>query len=177
MTTMDFEIERSARVCAATGRALGEGEEFFSILVREGRQIVRRDYALEAWTGPPDDAVASWKSRIPERHAKPKLAPRDVVLRLFDALGQSGEQADLRYMLALWLMRRRILKPEPAAGEGSTATGRDVLALYDPSTETIYQVPVALPAASRAAELEREMSRLLGIGQPAPDEPSPGAQP
>ena len=48
-----WEIGRSTGVCAATGRELREGEEYYAVLFEEGESFRRADYTLEAWSGPP----------------------------------------------------------------------------------------------------------------------------
>ena len=58
---MDYDVQRCTRHCAVTGRELAEGEEIFSSLVVEGAQVRRRDYAAEAWTGPPEGVLGFFK--------------------------------------------------------------------------------------------------------------------
>ena len=96
---MDFEVQRFTRRCAATDRELAPGESFYSVLLAEGAQVVRHDYAAEVWTGPPADALGWWKSQLPSADAKPKKphwAPNEVMLQLFDELAERPDQADLR---------------------------------------------------------------------------------
>ena len=99
---LDFEIQRSTRRCAATDRALEPGEICYSVLEVHGAEIVRKDFAASAWSGPPAEAFGWWKSRVPEPHAKKiKLAPNEVLLELFDQLAERPESEDMRYVLAL----------------------------------------------------------------------------
>ena len=63
--SMDYEVQRCTRHCCATGRELAPGEEFYSVLIAEGAELVRLDYAVEAWEGPPEGAVGWWKSQMP----------------------------------------------------------------------------------------------------------------
>src|SRR3954447_12544560 len=109
---MDFEVQKTTRVCASTGREIAAGETFYSVLVREGVEVRRQDIAADAWTGPPADAVGWWKSTMTERDAKkgPKLAPSEVLLELFRELQDAAERGDLRYVLTLLLIRRRLLR-------------------------------------------------------------------
>ncbi len=91
---MDFEVQRFTRRCAATDRELAPGELFYSVLLAEGAEVVRHDYAAEAWNGPPVEALGWWKSQLPAADAKPKKpqwAPNDVMLRLFDELAERPE--------------------------------------------------------------------------------------
>src|SRR4051812_33027484 len=103
---MDYEHVRSTRRCATTGRELAPGETFYSVLIAEGAKLVRHDYAAEAWEGPPENAVGWWKSRLPGREVKRVLwAPNDVTLDLLEQLADDSAHADMRYILALLLVR------------------------------------------------------------------------
>jgi hypothetical protein len=154
-----YEIQRCTRRCAASGRELAEGEAFFSVLISEGAQVQRYDYAAAAWTGPPEKAIGWWKSQMPSRDAKKShLAPSEALLEFFVGLADQPEQQDLRYVLALLLVRRRILRLEET---GQDPDGSEVLALYCPRDESQHRVHVALPDESRAAQIEAELDRLL----------------
>jgi hypothetical protein len=156
---MDYEVERCTRHCAQSGRELTEGEEFFSVLVTEKRDVRRHDYAVEAWPGPPQGAVAWWKSRMPTREAKRgQLAPNEVLLELFAELENVPEKADMRYVLALLLVRRRVLREEDVERDES---GREVMVLYSPRDEATCRVPVREPSGRRTDEIQTELARLL----------------
>lgn len=156
---LDFEIDRCTRRCAATDRELAEGEEFFSVLVRDGAEVRRRDYCLAAWPGPPAEAIGWWKSRMPVSHSKkPKLAPNEVLLNYFRELAAEPQRADMRYVLALWLVRRRVLRPEDPQSHHLDGAW---IALDCPRDEQRYQVQVVSPPEERFAEIETELARLL----------------
>lgn len=156
---MDYEVERCTRHCAASGRELREGEDFFSVLRAERGAVHRHDYAVEAWTGPPDGVFACWKSRMPTREAKPgQLAPNEVLLALFNELERSAGGEDLRYVLALLLVRRRVLREEEIEHDDA---GRGVLVLYCPRDESTHRVRAVTPDPRRADEIQAELSRLL----------------
>src|SRR5688572_469027 len=108
---LDFEVQRSTRRCAATDRALQPGETCFSVLEIQGADVVRKDYCNEAWSTAPESAIGWWKTRIPDPAAKKvKLAPNEVLLQLFDEMADRHDQHDLRYVLTLLLVRRRVLR-------------------------------------------------------------------
>lgn len=159
MTIIDYEIQRCTRRCAASGRELQEGEPFFSVLLPRGATLERVDYAVEAWNGPPADALGWWKSQMPTQGAKKaQLAPSDVLLEFFTGLADQPEQADVRYVVALLLIRRRILRLE--ATETGDA-GQETLVLYCHRDESLHHVRVVPPDDHRADEIQAEVSRLL----------------
>lgn len=156
---MEYEVERCTRHCAASGRELQEDEEFYSVLMAEKRDVRRHDYAAEAWTGPPEKALAWWKSRMPTRGAKKgQLAPNEVLLQVFAQLEDVPDKADLRYVLALLLVRRRVLREEELEHDPS---GGAVLILYSPREEHTYRAAVAMPDEGRAEQIQAELGQLL----------------
>ncbi len=156
---MDFEAPRFTRHCAVTGKELAAGEEFYSVLIAEGAELVRRDYSAQAWQGPPEGAIGSWKSKVPGPNTRRMhWAPNDVMLHLFDELELQPERQDMRYVLALLLLRRRVFRME---GEEQDAQGRGLLVLYCPRREATYKVPVVVPEDPRIQEIQGELARLL----------------
>ncbi len=158
---MDYEVQRCTRHCAASGREFNEGEEFYSVLVAEGSEVRRYDYALEAWTGPPEKALGVWKSRMPMREtgaAKTKLAPGEVMLQLFRELEEDADKRDMRYVLALLMIRRRVLRLEETLHDES---GEETLVLYSPRDENLYRAPVVMPGEARTREIQEELGKLL----------------
>jgi hypothetical protein len=156
---VDYEIQRCTRHCASSGRELLEGETFYSVLLPRGAELARLDYSAEAWNGPPADAIGWWKSQMPTREAKKaQLAPSDVLLELFVGLADQPQQADKRYVLALLLVRRRILRLEETQTDD---VGNETLVLYCHRDETMHRVPAILPDDARTDEIQAELSQLL----------------
>lgn len=156
---MEAEIERCTRHCATSGRELTPGEEIFSALAPERGKLRRHDYSATAWTGPPKGAVAWWKSRIPLRETKrPHLTPNDALLEVFRNLEHEAEQQELRYVLALLLVRRRVFRQEELR---RNPDGSETLVLYAPREDVNYSVRVALPDESHAADLQARLTALV----------------
>jgi hypothetical protein len=166
---LDFDVQRCTRQCAATGRALQAGELFYSALVPEAGQVVRYDYAQEAWPGPPAKAIAWWRAQMPDTHSKKMVwAPSDVMLHYFSDCEGDPQREDLRYVLTLLMTRRRILRQEATQRD---AQGQEWLVLFCPRNETEYRVKVALPDENRVRHIQEELERLLfGNSPPQPDE-------
>ena len=156
--SMDYEIQRCTRHCAQTGRELIPEELFYSVLLEDGTQLKRLDYSIEAWKGPPEGAIGWWKSQMPSPNKRRRWAPNDVMLRFFEELGEQAEKRDMRYVLALLLVRRRVLRQEEGEHDEH---GREVLVLYCPRNENTYRIPAVLPDASRVEVIQEELARLL----------------
>jgi hypothetical protein len=169
---LDFEVQRCTRRCAATGRELAPGEVCYSVLAVEGADVVRHDYCREAWSVAPDSALSWWKTAVPGPTAKKiKLAPNDVLLALFDELADRIDQQDLRYVLTLLLIRRRVLRldmmddMEPCpVSPASVANSPDTMAVYCPKRDATYVVPVSMPDSVRIDAIQEQLSELLLAG-------------
>ena len=169
---LDFEVQRSTRRCAATDRPLAPGDECYSVLEVQGAEVIRKDYCREAWRGPPEGAFGWWKSRVPEPVAKKiKLAPNDVLLELFDQLADQPLQEDMRYVLTLLLVRRRVFRletpPEPPTGtaaRGGAEESTQTMFVYCPKRDATYQVSAMFPSPARIDEIQRQLSDLLIAG-------------
>jgi len=155
---MDYEVQRSLRHCTATGREFAPGETFYSVLVAEGIELKRFDYGVEAWPGPPPEAVGWWKSQVPDQAKNRKhWAPNDVMLQFWDELAEQPEKADMRYVLTLLLIRRRVFRQEEA---GNPRNG-NILSVYCPRREATYRVPVVVPTPERIEQIQEELAALL----------------
>ena len=166
---LDFEVQRCTRRCAATDRSLESGDLCFSVLEVKGADIIRKDYCHEAWNGPPETAFGWWRSRVPESNAKKiKLAPNDVLLELFDQLADQPANQDMRYVLTLLLLRRRLLRLDNMFDVHSAPRGQqeklrsaELMAVHCPKRDATYEVNIAMPTPSRIDEIQRQLSDLL----------------
>jgi len=156
---MDYEFRRSSRRCTTTGRELASGEVLYSVLFAHGANVERCDFCVEAWQGPPAEALGWWKSRVPRPEAKRiHWAPNEVMLDLFETLDRVPERADFRYLLALLLVRRRVLRLEDTQRDEH---GSEVMMMFCPRKGSEHRVPVVLPSPERADAIERELAELL----------------
>jgi hypothetical protein len=130
-----YEIPRTTGVCASTGRTLEPGEAYFAVLIDvpvELRQaesteckaadlgLQRVDVSTEAWEGGyrPEHLFSYWRSTVPQPNAKKKLFVDDgVLMNLLRRLADTAEPQRLafRYVLALILMRKKLLRYDGAA--------------------------------------------------------------
>ncbi len=132
---------------------------FYSALVPSGASVVRQDYSLEAWPGPPADALGWWKAQLPTAETnKTQWAPNDVMLELFDELTGQADRADLRYVLTLLLIRRRVFRLEDTE---QGASGLQTLLVYCPRRQADYKVTVSMPDGLRAQQIQQSLAQLL----------------
>ncbi len=156
---MEYDLQKPTRTCAATGREIATGETFYSVVTRDGVELRRLDYSAEAWKGPPDEAIGWWKSVMGDREGKkPKLAPSEVLLELFRELGDAADRRDLRYVLTLLLIRRRLLRLEETVEEPD---GTETMVLYCNRDEQTYRTTTVVPSEPRQREIQEYLLQLL----------------
>jgi hypothetical protein len=156
---LDFEISKFTRQCCATGRELLPGELFYSVLVPEGSAVVRRDYSADAWPGPPEKTLGWWKSHVPEANAKKlHLAPSEVMLQYFEQLLEEPLLADERYVLALLMIRKRVVRQEQIETD---AAGQETVVMHCALNDREYRTAVVIPTPERAQAIQEKLGNLL----------------
>ncbi|MBX3409043.1 MAG: hypothetical protein KF859_04075 [Phycisphaeraceae bacterium] len=116
-----YPVSRSSGQCAASGRAFAEGEHFVATLCERpepSAPLERVDFSLEAWEGghrpaPPLALFAVWRSAYQSRPPTRKsLLSDDELVDLFENLAAATDPKQLafRYVLALLLVRKRLLR-------------------------------------------------------------------
>jgi hypothetical protein len=83
------------------------------------------------------------------------------MLDLFDRWAEEQDKQDMRYVLTLLLLRRRVLRLE---GTQHDEEGRELLVVYCPRREATYTVPSVIPAEVRIDEIQDNLTRLLTAG-------------
>ncbi len=116
----EWEVEPAKGRCAVTGRVLQEGEEFYTVLFEEGESFRRADYSLEAWQSPPEGCFCYFKTRVPVRERRKKLlVDNEILVSFFTRLADQSDplRVQFRFVLALILMRKRLLRYDRSAKE------------------------------------------------------------
>jgi hypothetical protein len=109
----EWEINKPLGQCHGTERKIEYGEEYFAALVETEEGLHRRDFCAEYWESQKPDVFCYWKTRLPEPGQKKQLFVDDqMLMAFFERLEKETEQekVNFRFVLALILMRKRILK-------------------------------------------------------------------
>ena len=114
----DWSIQSRSGRCAATGREFAEGEFFYTLLFRERGGFRREDLSEEAWKERQADAKAHepysfWRAKFePPAAGAPEALAKETAEDLLRSYmsGQDEAHANARYILALMLERKRLLK-------------------------------------------------------------------
>lgn len=112
----DWEIKSRAHVCARSKKEFSEGEYFYTLLFREGDGFRREDVCEEVWESRNDNIqpFSFWRSKYEAPPAAaPEALPRDDAEGLLRRLIAEQDPATLnaRYILALMLERKRVVRP------------------------------------------------------------------
>jgi hypothetical protein len=170
----DWNIRSRAEACDATGKGFAEGETFHTALYREGDGFLRRDLCEEAWASLAADPqqqppFSSWRSKFePPAPPPPEPLPRDDAEGMLRRLLESNDPAhtNTRYLLAVMLERKRILRPQPSADKG-------ILVYERAGTGETFLIADPNLSLSDLALVQEEVTALLS-GLSAPAEPPQG---
>ncbi|MFM9996570.1 MAG: hypothetical protein ACKVU4_12315 [Phycisphaerales bacterium] len=180
-TEAKYEIARPTGVCAATGRAIAPGEPFVAVLVEAGsageESLQRRDYHAESWADgavlaelkPAPRVLGHWRAVMPEPNASGRTIIDDEALAdLFEqSLDEGGggdddpSRASFRFVLALLLVRRKLLKPA-----GSSEGALVLRWARDGDRATPFEVPDPGMDGARIAQAAERLSAVLLGGDP-----------
>jgi hypothetical protein len=168
---MELKLHRPHAACAETGRPFVAGEPLVSALVRLEGRLDRCDYAAAAWAGPPAHTLAWWRSTFPATtSAGTTLAPADILLDVLEELeGREGETA-LRYLVAIELVRRRVLRfvdrPQNDNSNEQAADGpvQPDLILACRKRDREYRVRAVSARQATAPGVEERLTSLLWSG-------------
>lgn len=153
---------------------LAPGQTYYSVILELDEEFQRRDIAASHWDGPPEDAVGWWKNVVPMPvEAKRELAPPEVLLDLLRSMGQAPGSVKQRYLLALMLLRRRVLRVvesssvETNAASPSETAGceTEFLKLVGPDGDVI-RVEVVSITKSESEKLKTDLDALLYREEP-----------
>jgi hypothetical protein len=111
----EWSIQHRAEICAATGEPFVAGENFYTLLFREGDGFRRQDLSEAAWQHRNENLqpFSFWRSRFePPPATPPEPLPKENAEELFRRLVAAADRANANtcYVLAAMLERQRILK-------------------------------------------------------------------
>ncbi|MDB2686251.1 hypothetical protein N9Y42_03500 [Mariniblastus sp.] len=162
---LNFEIKKSTRKCAETGRDFEPGEVFFSALIEnEDGTTSREDYSADAWDETPEHCIGWWKSQVPETD-KGKIfwAPRKVMLAYFEHVLTQPASQDIAFVTALLLIQKKYLVMVDD-GEANTMTVRNR------TNKESYSVPIVELEGPRLADIQALLSEQLFMDEPIDDD-------
>jgi hypothetical protein len=158
----DYPTTKSSKRCSLSGSEFAPGENYISVLIPEGDEITRLDISAKQWTEPPENAIGWWKCRMPDAQRRgSRPAPNSVLLDTLAELLQRPDKAELAYLLALLLVRRRVLVEEQQIELDENQPTQEVWNLVQPADGRQWQVPLCNPSTAELAKLQESLIKLL----------------
>jgi hypothetical protein len=117
-----WSIAKSTHVCAVCGKEFAEKRSFFSCLLDGPEGFERRDFCPGCWeVRSPGDLFCFWRTRRPAEERR-QVVDTGLMLEFFDRLkgAESEDKKVFRFVLALYLMRRKELKLLEIGRSGDT---------------------------------------------------------
>jgi hypothetical protein len=172
----DWTIQHRSTECAVTGRPFADGEYFHTLLFYEKGEFRREDLSDEAFKERKDGVqpFSFWRAKFePPPPAQPEAVNRQTAEDLLRSymLESGPEHSNARYILALMLERKRLLKEvEVKRGDEGSLTR-----IYEHvKTGEVFVVPDPQLRLNQVEELQMQVAGLLGAPtQPAPIAPAP----
>ena len=161
---LNFEIKKSTRKCAESGRDFEPGEVFFSALIEnEDGTASRQDFSADAWEEPPEHCIGWWKLQVPDA-GKGKIywAPRKVMLAYFEHVLKQPDSQDVAFVTSLLLIQKKHLI---LVDDGET----EAMTVRDRSSKESYAVPIVEIEDGRLAEIQVMLSEQLFMDEPIDD--------
>jgi hypothetical protein len=157
-------MPRRGDVCFGCQHRFAAGEPLAAYLYGVGGIYERRDYCEHCQPATEPAPLAVWKTRRPEPTAKKVQAfDRDTIYKLFERLEEAHEDAQLqfRFVLALLLWRKRILKLERTVA----VEGREAWEFVAAHSGAAHRVVHPEMSEDELERLSTQLEQLLA-GQP-----------
>lgn len=160
MSQSSFEVSSSSGRCSISGRDLAQGEEFYTVLFEDGESFKRVDYSLESWSGEPEGAYCHFKSRIPVKEKKKQLlVNKEMLINFFERLAEDTLpiRIQFRFVIALILMRKRILRYDGSTTENEIETWQMTLT----SKQSRHQVINPILTDAQIEDVSGQLSAIM----------------
>lgn len=171
----EWSIQGRSQQCSVTSKPFVEGERYHALLFLEAGQYRREDLCEEAWRARDKAAAAPfshWRAKyeppppLPQE-ALAKQTAEDLLRAYMDET--SALHAAARYLLAVMLERKRILKEIEVKREGDK-----VYRIYAHSkTGEVFVIPDPKLELDKLADVQEQVSALLSAPTPQPIPPPP----
>jgi len=162
----EWTIQSRSTHCSVTGREFADGEYFYTLLYDEVAGMRREDLSEEAWKERNDSVqpYSFWRSKFEVPPPAPpeavtKQTAEDLLRRYME--DGTSQQAAARYLLAVMLERKRLLKEVQA----KTSADGQLTRIYEHTkTGEVFVIPDPQLRLDQIAQVQQEVSSLLSPG-------------
>ena len=157
----DWDIRSRTDRCAISGHEFEDGEAFYTLLFKVKEGFERQDLSEDAWLAREGEPPFSfWKTKYEKPSAAapetlPKESAEDLLRRFMEE--NSPEHTKARYILALMLERKKLLRP---VDQRNTDEGK--LLIYEHAkTGDVFVVPDPQLRLDELGDVQTEVAQLL----------------
>ncbi len=162
--TSEWNIRNRSESCALTGQPFTENQKIYSALYFVDGEYLRKDYAIENWREQEkrEGLLSVWSSQY--KPAPPlvetlKKDDAEGLLRLLIEINDPA-QAATRYILALMLERKRMLREI----DRKTIEGQSVLIYEHLSSGDVWMITDPQLKLATMESVQAEVAKLLAEG-------------
>ena len=155
----EYRFGKVSRCCASCGRKFADGEKIFSSIMESETLLERRDFCTPCWEkGEKDEGCLFWSRRF-DKERKGAVFNKSVAFDLFLRLAESdaSHSREFCYVLALLLMRKKVLHLESTGTEG----GEKFMVLRISGTDTTYRVTEPVLSEERLEYIKQNLSEVF----------------
>ncbi|MEO8351553.1 MAG: hypothetical protein ABI680_07470 [Chthoniobacteraceae bacterium] len=164
MINQEWTIQSRTHACAVTTREFSEGETFYTLLFDEKSGYRREDLSEQAFKDRPADApppFSFWRTKYtppaPPPHETLGKASAEDLLRHYMA-EDTPQHTNARYLLAVMLERKRILKEV----ETKRADDGSLTRIYEHAKSgEVFVIPDPQLRLDQLAEVQAEVADYL----------------
>jgi len=159
----EWEVDKPLGQCYGTGRKIEPGEEYFGALIEIEEGLQRRDYCADYWESEKPNVFCYWKSKLLRPDEKKKIFVDDnMLMAFFERLENETEQekVNFRFVLALILMRKRLLKYDETRDEDDKEIWR-LRIVGDKSTDNRVEVINPHLDEEQVQQLSSQIGQIL----------------
>lgn len=155
----EWPIKHRADACAITNRPFAPGEQFYTLLFRDGDGFRREDLSEEAWLARNENIrpFSFWKTHYEPPLPDPEPLPKENAEELLRRLLAENSQPHACYVLAVMLERKRMLKQI----KSEPGDNGPVLIYEHVKSGDVFIVPDVPLRLDELESVQREVATLL----------------
>jgi hypothetical protein len=156
----EWTINKPLGQCHGTGIKIEPGQEYFGALVKTEEGLQRRDFCADYWESEKPDVFCYWKTKLPHPDQRKQLFVDDqMLMAFFERLEKERdlEKVNFRFVLALVLMRKRMLKYEDTVIDD----GREIWRLRIVGDKQVAQVVNPHLDEEQVEQLSSQIGEIL----------------
>ena len=166
----EYNISKTSGQCSKCGNQLAVGQEFVAVVKEVSEDLSRLDFCMPCWevSGQHNDPtfVGIWHTKVPQHQEKKRqFVDNELLVDFFTRTetAQDATKVSFRYVLALVLMRKKLLVYD---GMQKDAAGAEVWLTHLRGSEQVYHVIDPKMDEEKIAEVSRRLDEILPSNDP-----------